>query len=249
VQRPDVLPLTAADSDFPVCDDIIQAVRRYLAAGYTPYGPPDGLPELRRIAVDTLRARHGLSCDLDTIFPTDGAASAVFLVARFAIRAEGDEAIVPDPVDFLLERSVRAAGGVVRRWPTIGDRYDVAHLESLITPRTRLISLCNPHNPIGRVLRREDLEAIAAVALRHNLWILSDEVWSDIVFAPHRHISMAALGSEVAARTFSVFGFSKSYGLAGMRLGLLAAPDAPLRRQVMRLAHADDTAYGVSTIS
>ena len=249
VQRAGVIPLTAADPDFPVCDEILAAVARHLAVGYVPYGPPEGLPELRAVAVAALRERHGLPCTPDTLLPTDGAASALFLAARFALGRAGDEAIVPDPADFLLERSVVAAGGVVRRWPTAGGRYDSERLEALVTPRTRLISLCNPHNPLGRVLRREELEAIAEVALRHDLWIVSDEVWSDIVYAPHAHVSMAALGPEVAARTLTVFGFSKSYGLAGMRLGLLAAPGAPARRRLMDLAHAGDTAFGASTIS
>jgi len=249
VQPAGVIPLTAADPDFPVCAEIIDALQRHLAAGYLSYGPAEGLPELRRVATDTLRHRHGLPCDPDTLFPTDGAASALFLVARLALPVAGDEAIIPDPVDFLLDRSVRAAGGVVRRWPTPGGRYDATQLEALVTPRTRLISLCNPHNPLGRVLRRDELEAIADVALRHDLWILSDEVWSDIVYAPHSHVSMAALHPDVAGRTFTVFGFSKSYGLAGMRLGLLAAPDAVQRRRIMTLAHAEDTAYGASTIS
>ena len=249
VQRAGVIPLTAADPDFPVCEQIIAAVQRHLGSGYLSYGPPEGLPELRSIAAATLYERHGLPCDPDTLLPTDGAASALFLAARLALPDGGDEAIIPDPVDFLLERSVRAAGGVVRRWPTPEGRYDVAQLEALVTPRTRLISVCNPHNPLGRVLCRDELEAIAEVALRHDLQILSDEVWSDIVYAPHAHVAMAALGPEVAARTFSVYGFSKSYGLAGMRLGLLVAPDATQRGRIMACAHAHDTVYGASTVS
>jgi aspartate/methionine/tyrosine aminotransferase/2-polyprenyl-6-methoxyphenol hydroxylase-like FAD-dependent oxidoreductase len=248
VQRVGVIPLTAADPDFPVAAEIVEAVQRHLACGYVSYGPADGLRELRQAATETLRARHGLPCDPDTLLPTDGAASAVFLATRLALPSPGDEAIVPDPADFLLERAVRAAGGVARRWP-VGGGFDAQQLEALVTPRTRLISLCNPHNPLGRVLRRDELEAIAEVALRHDLQILSDEVWSDIVYAPHEHVSIASLGADVAARTFTVFGFSKSYGLAGMRLGLLVAPGAAQRRRVMALSHADDTAYGASTVS
>ena len=249
VHAPDVIPLTAADSDFPVCGEVIAAVQRHLADGYVPYGPVEGLPEFRRAAAEFLRSRDGLACEPDTIFPTDGAASAIFLVARFAIAHDGDEAIIPDPVDFLLDRSVRAYGGVVKRWPVRDGRFDADELEALITPRTRLLSLCNPHNPLGRVLRRDELEAIATVALRHDLWILSDEVWSGIVFPPHRHIPIATIDPAVAARTLTVHGFSKSYGLAGMRLGLVVAPDQPMRDRLMKLAHANDTAYGASTVS
>jgi aspartate/methionine/tyrosine aminotransferase len=93
------------------------------------------------------------------------------------------------------------------------------------------------------------LEEIATVALRHDLWILSDEVWSDIVFPPHEHVSIATVDDAVAARTFTVLGFSKSYGLAGMRLGLVVAPDRTSRDQLMAAAHAGDTAYGASTVS
>ncbi|MFF3159912.1 aminotransferase class I/II-fold pyridoxal phosphate-dependent enzyme [Streptomyces sp. NPDC057910] len=248
VHPPDVIPLTAADSDFPVSEEIMSAVHRYLEAGYLPYGPPEGLPELRRAAA-ARHARNGLRCDPDTILPTDGAASALFLAVRMLITAPGDEAIIPDPVDFLLSRSVGAAGGVVRRWPIRNGIFDVTELEALITPRTRLISVCNPHNPLGRVLRRDELEAIANAALSHRLRILSDEVWSDIVYPPHKHISIASLDSEVAARTFTVFGFSKSYALAGLRLGLLVAPDAAQRRYLMQLAQAGETAFGASTDS
>ena len=249
MQRKGVIPLTAAGSDFPACAEIIEAVQRHLATGYLPYGPPGGLPELRRNATDALWRRHRLPCSPNTLLPTDGAASAVFLATRLALRRAGDEAIVPDPVDFLLERAVSVAGGVARRWRAEDGRFDVAALEALVTPRTRLISLCNPHNPLGRVLRRDELEAIAEVALRHKLWILSDEVWSDIVYAPHEHVSIASLAPEVAARTFTVFGFSKSYGMAGMRLGMLAAPDAAQRRRLLTLANAQDTVFGVNTLS
>lgn len=249
VHPADVIPLTAADSDFPACAEVIEAMQRYLSAGYLSYGPNEGLPEFREAAAAALQARHGLPCSPATIFPTDSAASGVFLAAAMAITAPGDEAVIPDPVDFLLCRSVLARGGTVRRWATPDGRYDVDALESLITPRTRLISICNPHNPLGRVLARRELEQIAAVALRHDLWILSDEVWSDIVFAPHRHVPMASVDPAVAARTLTVLGFSKGYALAGIRLGLIVAPDEATRDRLAVLSHNVDTVYGATTLS
>jgi aspartate/methionine/tyrosine aminotransferase len=251
VQPSDVIPLTAADPDFPVAPEIISAIEGYARSGYLSYGPAEGLPELRGIASERLSALRGIGCSEENVFVTDGAASALFLVARFALKP-GDESIVFDPVDFLFERSALAAGASVKRLPLRRDRddsFDPDELESLVTPRTRLLSICSPHNPLGRVWTKKELEQLATTALRHDLWILSDEVWSDIVYAPHRHVSTASLGPDVRRRTLSIFGFSKSYGLAGLRLGLLISPSHEVHRTIVRISHADDTAYGVSTLS
>lgn len=253
VQAPGVIPLTAADPDFPVAPEIVEAVQRYLRSGYFCYGPAAGMPELREAVARRQRERYRPACLPEQVFVANSAASALYLVAQFAINAPGEEAIIPDPVDFLLERSVLAAGGRVKRLRLHGERnfsFDPDELEALITPgRTKLVSICNPHNPLGRVLRPAELEALAGAALRHGLWILADEVWSDIVYKPLVHTSIAALGPDVASRTFSVLGFSKGYGLAGLRLGLLIAPSRKVCQALLRLSHANDTAYGVSTLS
>lgn len=247
-----VIPLTAADQDFPVATVITEAVSRYIRDGHLSYGPAEGLPLLREGAAERLRHRRGIPCDYGQIMVTDSAASALFLAAKLIIDQPGAEAIIPDPVDFLLERSVVAAGGVVKRVSLRkenGYAYDLDELERAITPRTRLISICNPHNPLGRVWSRTELEAIVEIALRHNLRILSDEVWADIVHAPSTLTSVAALGPEAARITFSVFGFSKGYGLAGLRVGLLVSPDLAAHQRIVAMSHAQDTAYGVSTLS
>lgn len=253
VQEPDVIPFTAADPDFPVAREIIDAVCDYLQSGYLSYGPADGLPEFREVAATRLRQRQGLACCPDQIFVTDSAASALYLVAQFALEQAGDEAIIADPVDFLFERSVLAAGGTVKRLPLQTQpnySFDPDRLASLITPgKTKLLSICNPHNPLGRVWTVQELEQFAEIALTHQLWILADEVWADIVYPPHVHRSIATLSSEVAQRTFTVLGFSKGYGLAGLRLGLLISPHPRLHRRLVHLAHADETAYGASTLS
>jgi aspartate/methionine/tyrosine aminotransferase len=183
---------------------------------------------------------------------TNSAASAMYLVARAAITSPGQEALIFDPVDFLFERSVVAAGGRVVRIPLAkaGWTFDPDLVESLIVPgKTRLLGVCNPHNPCGRVWTRDELLALADIAVRHDLLILSDEVWADIVYPPHRLTSIASLNPQVAARTYSVYGFSKGYGLAGLRVGLVACPSEAARNHLVRLSHADETAYGVSTLS
>ncbi len=245
----DVLALTAADPDFGVAAEIRQAIVDYVAPGVFSYGPPEGLPTFRETVARTMRRRRGMRCTAEHILPTDSAASAMFVVSRFAL-SDGDEAIVFDPVDFLFGASCEAAGGRAVRVPMSFDSGpDLDALRAAITPRTRLIGVCNPHNPLGRVPRRDELEAIGRLAIEHDLWIMADEIWSDIVFDDREFVSMASLDEEIAARTISVYGFSKTFGLAGLRVGFIVAPDRAVQQQLLETSKAQTTAYGVSTLS
>jgi len=249
--EPDVIPLTAADPDFAVAPEIRAAICAYTNDGVFSYGPPDGLPSFREVAAHTQRTRRAVpGCTPDCILPTDSAASAMFVAARLAL-APGDEALVFDPVDFLFRASVESAGAKAVLCPVDAGtgELDLDAVAANIGPRTRLLTICNPHNPVGRVLTRTELEALAELALRHNLWILSDEVWCDIVYPPHEHIATASLSDEVARRTLSVYGFSKTFGLAGLRVGFLSAATTEVRDQLLEVSKAPTTAYGVSTLS
>ena len=245
-----VIPLTAADSDFPIADEIRTAMVDYVESGYLSYGTERGLPSFRATVVDTLARRRRIPCTADAVFAANSAASAMFLVAK-ALLQPGDEVLIADPVDFLFERSVVAAGGVVRRFSLDPETLtvDLAEVEALIGPRTRMIAICNPHNPTGRVWTREELAGLAELAVRHELEILSDEVWSDIVFEEGAMVSVASLGPAIAARTHTVYGFSKGYGLAGLRLGVVLCPSPEAASRLAAVSHADATAYGVSTLS
>ena len=246
-----VIPLTAADADFPVAPVIQSALTEYIQGGYWSYGPPAGLPDFRQAAAEHFVTERGIPCSPGHVLATNSAASGMYLVAERTLQP-GDEALIADPVDFLFERSVAAAGGRVRRYRLRFDdnwSFDPEEVEALITPRTRLLSICNPHNPLGRVWTADELNALTEIALRHDLWILSDEVWADIVHPPNRLTSVASLSPEVAARTFTVYGFSKGHGLAGLRLGVLACPSPEEMETILRQCHADETAYGVSTLS
>ncbi len=247
---PDVIALTAADPDFPVAPEIRGAIRDYVGGGVLSYGPAEGLPSFRHAAARFALERRGIDAHPDRVLATDSAAAAMHVVARFALEP-GDEAIIFDPVDFLFQQSVEAAGGRVVRSPIDPARgaFDVEDVRARITPRTRLIGLCNPHNPFGLVATREELQALGELAVEHDLWILSDEIWSDIVFPPHEHVSIASLGPEIAARVLTVFGFSKSFGLAGLRIGFLVAPDAAVFEAVIEASHARSTMFGAATVS
>ena len=245
-----VIPLTAADPDFPVAPEIQEAINDYTKAGIFSYGPPTGLPELKNAASKVLKNRKGIDCPAECILPTDGAASAMYTIAKFAMQP-GDEAIIFDPVDFLFQKSVEAAGGKVIRIPIDSQTgtFNPQEFIEAISEKTKLIGLCNPHNPTGRVLNRQELLFIGSMAVRHQLWIMNDEIWSDIIFPEQQHINIASLHPEIAQRTISVYGFSKTFGLAGLRVGFIAAPDTKVFNKILNSSLATTTAGGVSTLS
>jgi aspartate/methionine/tyrosine aminotransferase len=250
MQPPDVIPLTAGDPDFPVAVEIREAIKTYVDSGVLSYGPAEGLPEFKRAVARVMVERKGIPCTPDLVLPADSAAAAMFLIARWACQP-GDEAIIFDPVDFLFGQAVDAAGGkrVYSSVDKATGAFDIDGLPGLITPRTRLLCLCNPHNPLGRVMTRKELLAIGELAVEHDLVIMADEIWSDIVYQPHRHTSMASLGPEIARRTTSVSGLSKSFGLAGLRVGFLVAPDAQVYEELVQASLMRTTAVGVTTVS
>ncbi|MEO2149366.1 MAG: pyridoxal phosphate-dependent aminotransferase [bacterium] len=245
----DVIPLTAADPDFPVAPPIIEAITAHISDGVLCYGPTRGLVEFREEVSASLEV-GGIPAHPDQVLATDGAASALWASCR-AMLAAGDEAITFDPVDFLLPHCCEVAGATVVRCPLepISGAIPEGSLEQLIGARTRAILLCNPHNPTGRVLRREELQRVAALAVKHDLLIISDEVWGGIILGDVPMISIGSLGEDVARRTITVSGFSKTYGLAGLRIGFIHCGSRTLADQVLEASGAPRTTFGASVVS
>lgn len=247
---PDVIPLTAADPDFPTAPVIREAIADYAASGLFSYGPAAGLPEFRETAAHHMAARKGVPTKADQIIAVDSAAAGMRHIAQFALKP-GDEAIVFDPVDFLFKAAIEAAGGTVRLLPVdpATGRVDLSALPDLVSPRTRLLGVCNPLNPVGSLLTRDELFALGTLAVEHNLWVLNDEIWSDIVHAPGTFTSLPSLAPEIAGRCFTVQGFSKAFGLAGLRIGFVAAPTPEAARELLAVTLAETTMSGASTLS
>ena len=245
-----VIPLTAADPDFPVAEPVRQAMIDYINGGYFSYTPKLGLPEFKQAISDGLKARKGEVIDPELILPIDSAARGMYVIAR-TVLAPGDEMIVFDPVDYLFRESCLAAGGKVVLFPAkLKDGWiDLSGLESYITPRTRMIGLCNPHNPYGVSYRKEDLEHIMALCEKYNLYIMNDEIWSDIIFPEAPFNSIYLLGNERCRRVMSVFGWSKSFGIAGMRIGCVYTTDPALFEGMVEKSDVMSTAGGISSLS
>ncbi len=247
---PNCIGLTAADPDFPVAPEIREAIMDYTRSGYFSYGPAEGLPSFKASIAKVMQERKKITCSKDTILPTNSAAFGLFAVAKMLLEPN-DEALIFDPVDFLFQKAVESAGGNTKKIKVEPLTGKVAFdgLKDVVSRKTKLLCLCNPLNPVGKVFTREELLKLGEFALENDLWILSDEIWSDIVFPPYKHISIASLSSAIAAKTFTVSGFSKTFGLAGLRVGFIVAPTLPLYQQLVRTAQVKSTAFGVSTLS
>lgn len=251
-QQPEgVIPLTAADPDFPVCPAVQEQLIRYVKDGVMSYVPPEGLPAFREAVANWMRSTRQIDCTPDVVFATDSAASGMAVVARASLRPD-DQVLIPAPVDFLLQHTVESAGAVAVRVPvsrsTSAEEF-VAGVEAALTPRTRMLWLCNPHNPLGVVYSRDWLLKVAEWAITHRLRIVSDEIWSDIVYAPNRHVAVASLSPEIARNTVTVYGFSKNFALAGLRVGCLICTDPEWHKQIVTASDAESTVYGVSVLS
>lgn len=184
-----------------------------------------GLPALRAAIARKLARENGFAADPESeILVTLGGKEGVF-AALLALVDRGDEVLIEDPGWLAFEPMVRIAGATPVPVPleeARGFRFDIDRLATAITPRTRLLILCNPHNPGGRVLARAELEAIAALAERHDLLVIADEAYEHFVYDGRRHVSLAAIGT-MRERTITVQTVSKVFNMFGWRVGWAVA--------------------------
>jgi aspartate/methionine/tyrosine aminotransferase len=233
----DPFRLDQGDVSFDTPDTVKAAMRRAIDENRSHYLQTTGIPRLLDLLCDKMRRQNGIPvASPDETMVTTGGIHGVYIVCR-ALLERGDEVIVPDPEWPPCMGNIRAADGVpvpCRLQASIGWRYDLDELESRITPRTRAIYINSPHNPTGGVLTRADIEAIAALAQSKKLWLISDEAYEDVIFDRAEHLSPASLPG-MYDRTISIFTFSKTYAMTGLRLGYVAAQDATLRERMKKI--------------
>ncbi len=244
-----VIPLTAADPDFPCAPEISEAISQYTSKRYFNYAPPEGLPLFRESMSEFMFRKRSVSISPEKILAVDSAAFGIYLICQSFLQ-KGDEALIFDPVDFLFRYSVEAAGAKAVSYAIAAGVVDetFSEMELLITPSTKMICLCNPLNPTGKVFTKEELEKLLALAEKYNLLILSDEIWSDIVFHPHTFTSIASLNASAKNRTITVTGFSKSYGLAGLRIGAVMAENPEIYERIVETSRHRSTVHGANVI-
>ncbi|KFF09383.1 pyridoxal phosphate-dependent aminotransferase [Chryseobacterium luteum] len=245
-----VIPLTAADPDFRTAPEIEQGIIEYIKDGYLSYGPFSGLPEFKKSVADHFNTEKHGNFTPENVLAVNSAAQGMFLIASYVLKP-GDEAIILDPVDFLFKKSVEAAGGTVKLCPVdhITGAIDFEKLVHLINPKTKLISICNPHNPLGKVYSKEILKKFSEIAAAHDLWVMSDEIWSDIVYDNRDFHTYSSVSEEAKKKSFTVYGFSKSFGIAGLRIGAVLCNNQEILDDFIEKSNFNSTIEGVSTLS
>ena len=230
----EIIHLEIGEPDFDTPAHIKAAAVRALEEGWTHYTPAAGIPALREAIADYIRRTRGIPVGPEHVVVVPGGKPIMFF-AILALVEEGDEVIYPNPGFPIYESMIRFVGArpVPLRLRMENEfRVDVEELARLITPRTRMLILNSPANPTGGVLTREDLEAIAELCLKHDLVVLSDEIYSRILYEGE-HISIASFPGMLE-RTIILDGFSKTYAMTGWRLGYGVMPE-PLAEAVTRL--------------
>ncbi|MBI4280346.1 MAG: aminotransferase class I/II-fold pyridoxal phosphate-dependent enzyme, partial [Armatimonadetes bacterium] len=200
------------------------------------YAPAADLEQMFCAASRWMASRHGWEPEPDTFAALSDVVQGLHL-AIHVFTEPGDGVIVQGPIypPFLTSIKAQERRIVDNRLidPSGAAELDLDGLRrAAADPRTKLLLLCNPHNPTGRVLRRDELEAIAAVAVEHDLVVVADEIWMDVVFPGHRYIPFAALGGEVAARTITMTSATKSFNLGGLRCAVAIFGSPALRERV-----------------
>ena len=230
-----VMHLERGEPDFDTPPHIVEALAAAARAGETHYPDSRGTLKLREALIEKLRRENGLSAEPDDIVVTDGGTHALFLAFQ-GLLSPGDEVLVLSPHWMAIPKLVGFAHGAkMRTLPTYLELGDgrmspvdfAARLRAAIKPETRGIYVNTPNTPTGVVLTREQLLALAEVAIERDLWVISDEAYEHLLFDGARHVSLGALPG-MAERTISVFTFSKSYAMTGWRIGYVVSP-APLR--------------------
>lgn len=245
-----VIRFESGDPSFAVAPHVLDAIGGAAAAGKTHYVPNDGIPELRSALAEKLRTKNGIAgVTAHDVFLTNGAMHALY-VTFAALLAEGDEVVIPDPMWTEVAENIRLAGGRPVRVPlSVRDdyAYDPDAIAAAVTPATRAIFVNSPHNPTGAVLPRETLLAIVEIAREHGLWIVSDEAYEDVLYEPYAHTSIASLAGDWAPHVISVYSFSKSHAMSGLRTGYILAKPALLKSRIQKLLRC--TINGVNSLA
>ncbi len=247
-----VIGFGAGEPDFPTPERIVEAaVRAARDPKFHRYTPAAGLPELREaIAAKTLRD-SGFSCDASQVLVTNGGKYAVF-VAFAALCDPGDEVIIPAPYWTTYPEAVALAGGVSVVVDTTEEsefKVTVEQLEKVRTPKTKVLLFVSPDNPSGAVYTPEETMAIGKWAVKHGIWVITDEIYEHLTYGKHKFSSMPTLVPELAETCVIVNGVAKTYAMTGWRVGWMIGPKDVMKAAINFQSHTTSNVSNVAQIA
>ena len=238
----EVLPMWVADMDFRTAPAIVEALQKRVAHGIFGYTRvPD---EYYQAVISWLDRRHGLKTKKDWFIYTSGVVPAISAIIK-AMTEPGDKVILQTPVYNCFFSSVRNNGCEILSNPLIyaGQTYrmDYEDLErKAADPRAKVLVLCNPHNPAGRVWTHEELVRLGEICIRHNVLVISDEIHCELVYPGHKHLPFASISEEFLKDSVTCISPSKAFNIAGLQIANIIAPDDEIRRKIDRAINVNE---------
>ncbi|MEE3392497.1 MAG: pyridoxal phosphate-dependent aminotransferase [Lachnospiraceae bacterium] len=228
----DVVGFGAGEPDFPTPENICNAAIKAIQDGFTKYTPASGMKELKAAVADKFKKFNGLDYEPDQIVISNGGKHSLTNIFTALINP-GDEVIIPAPFWLSYPEIVKLAGGVpVTVMTNAEENFKISadKLEKAITPKTKAFVLNTPNNPTGMIYSEEELKALANVIVKHDIYVVSDEMYEYLVYNGKKHISIASFGKDIYDRTITCSGLSKSYSMTGWRIGYTGAPKEIAKR-------------------
>lgn len=223
----DVVAFTAGEPDCNTPSYIVTAAKEALDKGFTKYTPASGTMELRAAVCEKLKRENGLDYKPEQIVISNGAKQSIYNVLQTIVE-DGDEVIIVAPFWLTYPELIKVNGGTpvtVYAKAENGFKITPEEIEVAVTDKTKAIIFNSPNNPTGAVYTEDELKAIMEVCVKHDLYVVSDEIYEKLIYSG-KHVSLASLGEKAYERTFVINGMSKAYAMTGWRIGYVAAPDA-----------------------
>ena len=217
----DVVGFGAGEPDFNTPDNINQAAIKAINDGFTKYTPASGIPELKEAICKKFKEFNGLDYKPNQIVISNGGKHSLTNIFSVILNP-GDEVIIPAPYWLSYPEMVKLSDGVpvfVRGEKEQGYKINAKQLEAAITDKTKAVIINSPNNPTGMLYTEEELREIAEVVVKNDIYVVSDEMYENLVYGSQKHISIASLGEEIYKRTITVSGVAKSYAMTGWRIG------------------------------
>jgi aspartate aminotransferase len=244
----DVVNLAAGEPDFDTPKHIKEEAVKAINEGFTKYTPSSGMLELREEIVRKFRQDNGLDYNAGQIVVSNGAKHSLNNIFQ-AICEAGDEVLIPSPYWLSYPAMVMMAEATPVFIPTLkmnGFKLTEKELESRITKKTKCLIINSPSNPTGSVYSKEQLDTVARLAVKNDIFVVSDEIYEKLTYGKTKHVSIASLGKEIYDRTITVNGVSKSYSMTGWRIGYAAGPSSVMKAIANVQSHATSNPASIS---